>query len=55
MSESNKIDMILERAKGAKKEDYSVYNMYKRELESLLLNENDYKKAILRLIKILRV
>ena len=52
MMELNK---ILERAKRATKHDYQTYNQYKQEIEILPLSDEDYRKAILKLIKILKV
>lgn len=46
---------ILNRAKHGGKYDYSVYNYFKRELESLGLSSMEYQRAIISLARILRV
>ena len=55
MSE-NRLESILERAKGAAKHSYPVYEMYKRMIQdTCYLSCSEYEDAIRRLSKILEV
>ena len=46
---------ILNRAKGASKGRYYVYESYKRELQDLELSTEEYEDACRKLVNILRV
>ena len=50
-----KLEDILKRAKKDEKNNYSIYHNYRRCIDLLELNSNEYEKAIRQLLNILRL
>lgn len=50
-----KTRFVLDKAKRDIKGNYSIYNLYKRELEDIGLSPKEFEQAVVKLTKILRV
>lgn len=57
MNRDNKklMDTLFKAAKNEKKGDWSVYTYYKRQLDDLLLDNDEYEKAVINLCTILKL
>lgn len=50
-----KTRFVFDKAKRDIKGNYSIYNLYKRELEDIGLSPKEFERAVVKLTKILRV
>lgn len=50
-----KLEDILKRAEKDEKNNYSIYHNYRRCIDLLELNSNEYEKAIRQLLNVLRL
>lgn len=50
-----KTRFVFDKAKRDVKGNYSIYNLYKRELEDIGLSPKEFERAVVELTKILRV
>lgn len=55
MNYDDKLKNIIDAATKNKKRDYRVYEMYKRQIEALNLDCEQYEKAIIKLVDVLKV
>lgn len=49
------VDTLLKAAKNEKKSDWNVYSFYKRQIDELLLNTNEYEEVIRKLCNVLEL
>lgn len=54
-NEEKIIDTLLKAAKNEKKSDWNVYRFYKRQIDELLLDTNDYEEVIRKLCNVLEL